>query len=57
MDLIGDDTRSKVIQIAIMKLFKINKLNWEQVKNMIIQINEEVTDYNSFLALEKLTPT
>lgn len=57
IDLIGDDTRSKVVQIALMKLFKINKLNWSQIKQMIIEINEQMTDLHSFFSLEKLAPT
>lgn len=39
-----------------MKLFKINKLSWEETKKMIIEIDENKIDIDSFLSIEKLAP-
>lgn len=39
-----------------MKLFKINKLTWEETKKMIIEIDDKKIDIDSFLSIEKLTP-
>lgn len=40
-----------------MKLFKIEKLDWETSKKMIMEIDENKIGVNSFLNLEQLGPT
>ena len=40
-----------------MKLLKINKLSWEQINSMLLNIDIGKLTLNSFLSLEKLKPT
>lgn len=56
IDLIGDDTRANVLNIAITKLLKINKLNWTEIVDMVINIDEEKVGYETFISLKKVTP-
>lgn len=57
IDLIGDDTRKNILNIALTKLFKINKLSWEETMQMILEINENKIGLEAFLLLRKLAPT
>jgi hypothetical protein len=54
IDLIGDETRKNILSIALTKLFKINKLTWEETMQMILEINENKIGIESFLSLKKL---
>lgn len=55
--LLGDDKRQRNILIGLMKLFKIEKLNWESTIKMIQEIDETKIGMGSFLNLEPLGPT
>jgi len=55
-DICRDDSRQYSFNIALMKMFKINKLNWDQIINMIMKIDYSIIDLDSFLSLENLAP-
>lgn len=57
IDLIGDDTRSNILSIAVTKLLKINKLTWPEILTMIMDINTEKVGYETLLSLKRLAPT
>lgn len=56
VDLIGDDTRANVLNIAITKLLKINKLTWQEIKDMLMKIDEEKVGYETLISLKKMAP-
>ena len=57
VELIGDETRKKIINIALTKFFRVNKLTWESIKKLIIEIDEKNIGFDSFMSIEKLAPS
>lgn len=57
VDLINDNDRTHVINIIVMKFMKINKLSWEEIKEMILKIDETKVTANVFLGLLELKLT
>ena len=56
IDFINDFTRSNQINIAVVKLLKINKLSWPKIHDMINNIDETVIGYTNFVGLMKICP-
>lgn len=57
IDLIGDESRKNILNISVAKLLRINKLTWEEVIKMVMEIDETKIGFDGFYVIRKLVPT